>query len=187
LPWWTRPTSTGDEQRYNSWFGPAAYSFMHARCAFVTLNTQTLNTSLPEAAAQWTWLEGELARLAATHPPHLLVCGHMPLCIRSVDEPLNLGDWRQPYMLVAPLARERLLDLLHRHHVSAYLSGHLHYPLDHTHHWPEGHSTRFISVDACGRASDMAEQTFALPSHPGSAGFNVYRVEHTNLIRRAST
>lgn len=181
-PWWTRATTSEDEQRFRGWFGATAYSFMSHGCAFVTFNSQLLNAALPEARAQWDWLAAELARLRAQNPKHLILFTHMPLFVRSPSEELDWSDWRSAYLVISPPGRDYVMDLIKRYRVSAYLSGHWHYPVEHTIAWTETHTTRFITCDASGPASQMAQEQFSLPARATRAAYCLHRVTGDEIV-----
>ncbi|MCC7161990.1 MAG: metallophosphoesterase [Anaerolineae bacterium] len=180
-PWWTRATTTADEEQFRVWFGPTAYSFVYNDCAFVAFNSQLLNGALPEATAQWEWLETELARLAELALAHIILLTHMPLFVRTPDERLDWSDWRNSYLAIAPPGRDRLLALIQKHRVTGYLNGHLHYPQEHTIHWAREHSTHFVTCDASGPASNMAREHFQFKPQVRSL-YCLHHVSRTKIV-----
>jgi hypothetical protein len=181
-PWWTRATTSADEQQFCSWFGSTSYSFTHNDCAFVAFNSQLLNIELPEAVAQWDWLEAELQRLHAIRPTHTILFTHMPLFVASPQERLDWRDWRNSYLVIAPPARDRLLELIQSYRVTAYLCGHWHYPLQRTITWSNDHSTVFVNDAACGPASLMALEHFGLTPLAEPSHYCIHHVERTKIV-----
>src|SRR5581483_10345124 len=88
-PWWTRTTTTTDQQQFRQWFGATCYSVMYRDCAFVAFNSQLMNTALTEEQEQWEWLEAELQRLDELNAVHIVLFTHMPLFVRTPDEQLD--------------------------------------------------------------------------------------------------
>jgi len=181
-PWWTRTTTQVDEQQFRRWFGPTVYSVIYDECALVAFNSQLLNTPLPEAEAQWDWLTAELARLHAQTLSHIILFTHMPLFVRVPDENLDWSDWRNSYLVIAPPARDRLLELIRLNHVTGYLCGHWHYPLQHIVRWSEDHSTSFVICDASGPTSIMAQQQFDLPPRANRSLYCLHHVERSGMV-----
>jgi hypothetical protein len=97
-----------------SWYG---WSAADRRC--LVLNSQIMNTTLPEAEAQWRWLAEEVAAHADRR---LLLFLHLPLYLCDEHDP-DLGH----YDTLGQPARARLLDLIRRHRVELVLSGHAHW------------------------------------------------------------
>jgi hypothetical protein len=180
-PWWTRATSSAEEQQFRTWFGPTAYSVIHQGCAVVALNSQLINGAIPEAQAQAEWLDAELRRLDALHLTHIILLTHMPLFVRSPDEQLDWSDWRNAYLVIAPPGRDRLLELIRKYRVTGYLCGHWHYPLERTIQWSEGHSTHFVVCDASGPASLMAQKQFALPAPAFRSSYCLHHLTSTGI------
>ena len=85
----------------------------------IGINASLLGSGLPEEAAQWTFLEQELARARA---PRTLLLMHYPPFLKTPEE--AGGD----YWNVEPEPRGRLLALLERPEacVIGVLTGHLH-------------------------------------------------------------
>lgn len=186
-PWWTRATTSADENQFRAWFGPTSYSFIHNDCAFVAFNSQLLNGSLPESVAQWDWLTHELARLYALQLTHIVFFTHMPLFLHSPDEQLDWGDWRNSYLVIAPPARDRLLELIRRYRVTGYLCGHWHYPRQRTVQWSGDHSTVFINGDACGPVSVMAQEHFGLGPRAERSWYCVHQMTQTEIVTNFKT
>ena len=78
-PWWARlAVDSRLEAQYRTWFGPNWYAFSYQGVGFVAFDSLIVNSGLPEEAAQWGWLEGTLAELAARKPDHLVLFTHLP-------------------------------------------------------------------------------------------------------------
>lgn len=77
-------------------------------------------SGLPREAEQWAFLEASLKEPAKKTT---LVISHYPPFNRKPDE-------KEEYFNLPPADRERLLGLLKQGKVTAFLSGHLHYPID---------------------------------------------------------
>lgn len=181
-PWWTRTTTETDQEQFRRWFGPTAYSVIYDECAIVAFNSQLLNTPLPEATAQWEWLRTELAQLRARQLAQIVLFTHMPLFVRTPEERLDWNDWRNSYLVIAPPARDRLLELIRLNRVTAYLCGHWHYPLQQKVRWSDGHCTSFVVCDASGPASVMAQQQFDLPPRNRRSIYCLHRVEQSGIV-----
>ncbi|MEE8451030.1 MAG: hypothetical protein V3R99_03915 [Thermoguttaceae bacterium] len=89
---------------------------------FIVLESGVLNRpqGAPEMAEQqMAWLKETLARANAKKCRHTFVFKHYPMCLKSVDEP-------DQYFNVPGTRRKELLELFHRHNVTAVFSGHHH-------------------------------------------------------------
>lgn len=114
-----------------SWVTPAFLADYHARCGrswtswdegdlhFVILNSQIMNSALPEAQEQQRWLEADLAQTTSARSFIFL---HLPPFLRSADEP-DLGH----YDNIGEPARSWLLNLVRRHRVELLLAAHVHW------------------------------------------------------------
>ncbi|MFW6058947.1 MAG: metallophosphoesterase family protein [Phycisphaeraceae bacterium] len=120
------PTTPGfpvTEAALNTWeshFGPTWFSFDHDGIHFVVLNSQILNTALPQAQEQRDWLERDLAE---AHGKRICLFLHLPLFLFAPDEP-HLGH----YDNVGQDDRAWLIELIQRHRVQWMMSGHVHFP-----------------------------------------------------------
>ncbi len=113
---WVEP---GFLKRWDEDFGKSFYSRTEGNCHFVVLNSQIMNTTLPEAIEQREWAEEDLA----SHASHrIFVFMHLPLFLVDEDEP-GLGS----YDVLDEPDRGWLLDLLRRYGVEAFFSGHTHF------------------------------------------------------------
>jgi predicted MPP superfamily phosphohydrolase len=177
-PWWAElAVDSRLEAQYRTWFGPNWYAFSYQGVGFVAFDSLIVNSGLSEEEAQWDWLEGTLAELAARRPDHLVLFTHLPLFIHDPYEQLDPTDFRNRYLVLAPPGRDRLLRLVRRYHVDAVLTGHLHAPWEMSHSWPEGFTTRFVTTGSSGPASPMAIDHFNLPLDPAfGLGFHEHRI-----------
>ena len=101
-------------------FGPSWYSFERDNCHFIVLNSQILNSKLPEADAQWQWFESDLA---AHQNQRLFLFFHLPLYLWDKNEP-GLGH----YDNISPPDRNRLLALIEKYGIELLFAAHVHYP-----------------------------------------------------------
>lgn len=99
---------------YEEHFGRQFYSFGHTGVHFVVVNNALFNSSLPVAAAQWAWLEKELA----AHE-RIFIFTHYPLYLRDAGESEHADNIAEP-------ARSRFLNLVRQHRVEAVFAGHVH-------------------------------------------------------------
>lgn len=99
--------------------GPSWYSWEVGCYHFITLNSQIMNSGLPEEREQWTWLETDL-KASAGSP--VVIFLHLAPFLVWRDEP-GLAH----YDNIAEPARSRLLDLIERHDVRLLFAGHSHF------------------------------------------------------------
>lgn len=104
---------------YHRRFGRSWYSFAAAGRHCIVLNSQIMNSNLPEAAEQRAWLEADLA--AHAHQ-RILLFTHLPLFLRDENEP-HLGH----YDNLGQPDRAWLLDLIRRHQIELVVVGHSHW------------------------------------------------------------
>lgn len=103
-------------------FGKPWYALEHGGCMFIVLESDVLNRPgrAPEMAKQqMAWLKETLAQAEAKKCRHTFVFKHYPMCLGSIDEP-------DQYFNVPLPRRKELLELFHRHNVTAVFSGHHH-------------------------------------------------------------
>ena len=113
---WVTPQTL---EPYHEQFGRSWYGFDHKGLHFAVLNSQILNSDLPEAAQQRQWLETDLA----THSgQRLFLFMHMPPFFVDEDEP-DTGF----YNSIDEPARSWLTDLLRQHRVELLFAGHTHF------------------------------------------------------------
>lgn len=107
-------------EAFEAALGKSFYVSHQPGVRIIALNSSLYGSGLPAEAAQWDFLEKELAQ-PATVPT--IIFEHYPPFIKTADEPGGI------YWNVEPAPRQRLLDLIQRGHVAAVLTGHLHRPL----------------------------------------------------------
>lgn len=106
-------------EEYHRIFGPSWYSFDHGDCHFIILNSQILNSGLPEEVQQKEWLENDLAAHKNTRK---LLFLHLPPYLWEENEP-SLGH----YDNIGQPARGWLLELVRRHTIETLATGHVHF------------------------------------------------------------
>ncbi len=127
----TMPTHPVDAQslaRYHAACGPSWYGFDHADCHFIVLNSQILNSGLPETQFQRAWLEQDLA----AHPgKRTFLFLHLPPYLWDENEP-GLGH----YDNIDRPDRRWLLALVRRYWIEHMAAAHVHFAffdrIDHT-------------------------------------------------------
>jgi 3',5'-cyclic AMP phosphodiesterase CpdA len=184
-PWWARLEVDSDlENQYRGWFGPSWHTFSCRGVHLVGFDSLIINSGLPEEGEQWAWLEETLGALG-DRGEQILLFTHRPLFIRQPDEELDAADFANRYLVIAPPGRDRLLDLIRRHRVTAVLSGHIHVPWARSHTWPEGFTTQFVSTGSSGKPSSMAIEQFDLPLSPAEGlGYHEHLVTGDGLMSR---
>ncbi len=114
----TRPVTPESLAAYHDACGHSWHSFGHGGCRFVVLNSQIMNSPLPEAESQRTWLERELA---AHTGERLFLFLHLPPYVCDEQE-AALGH----YDNIAQPDRGWLLDLVRQHQVESIVAAHVH-------------------------------------------------------------
>ena len=113
---WVEP---GFLKRWDEDFGKSFYSRTAGDTHFIVLNSQIMNTTLPEAIEQREWVEADLA----AHASHrIFMFLHLPPYLVDEDEP-GLGS----YDVLDNPDRTWLLDLCRHYDVEALFSGHTHF------------------------------------------------------------
>ena len=183
VPWWAKlEVDSSIEAQYRGWFGPAWYTFSCRGVHFVGIDSLIINSGLPEEAEQWAWLENTLAEIALRQPEQIVLFTHRPLFIREPDEELDLTNFVNQYVVIAPPGRDRLLGLVRQHRVTAVLSGHIHAPWQMSHTWPEGFTTQFVCTGSSGKPSHLAIEQFDLPLSPAEGlGYHQHWVTEDGL------
>lgn len=115
----THPTTPEGLAAYHDRVGRSFYSFDHGDHHLVVLNSQIMNTDLPEAAEQDTWLDADLA---AAEGRRIAVFIHLPPYLFDPSDPA-FGN----YDVIAEPARARLLDAVARHRVELLCAAHVHF------------------------------------------------------------
>ncbi|WP_075223212.1 metallophosphoesterase family protein [Acuticoccus yangtzensis] len=101
---------------YEALFGADHGAFTHGPMRVVMVNSQIINSGSDREAAQWAWLEAELA---AHQDKRLFVFGHQPLRLVAADEAEHYDNTAEP-------GRGRMLDLLARYGAESWMSAHVH-------------------------------------------------------------
>ncbi len=106
-------------QRYRKFIGEDYYSFEHKGYTFVIVNTQLWKSPLKgESKKHDRWFKRSLQGASKKRRPIFLV-GHYPLYLKSSDEKEGKNN--------LPLKkRKKLLSLMKKRGVVAYLTGHIH-------------------------------------------------------------
>ena len=104
---------------YHQSFGKSWYSFDQGDCHFVVLNSQIMNSTLPDTAEQQAWAENDLAQHTNKR---LFVFLHLPPYLFDETEP-SMGH----YDNLANPARAWLLDLVRVHRIEMLVAGHVHF------------------------------------------------------------
>jgi 3',5'-cyclic AMP phosphodiesterase CpdA len=112
-----KPLSTERRQHWIDHFGPDWWVDDVGAWRFIGLNTQLLDSQLPEEDEQWAFLQSALTE---STPLSIGLYLHKPLFLRSPDE----ND--QQLSALFPSARRRLLALIDRHRIRFVGSGHQH-------------------------------------------------------------
>lgn len=104
---------------YHERFGSSWYSWDAGGLHFIVLNSQILNSSLPEVEEQRAWLEAELAN---NRDKRHVVLLHLPLFLHDPSEP-HLGH----YDNIGEPARSWLIDQIEQANVELVLASHVHF------------------------------------------------------------
>lgn len=116
---WTPPANARTLSWFHERYGNSWRSFTRGPCRFILINSQILNSDLPESREQASWLEKELEAHAGSR---ILLFLHMPPFFVDEKEP-DTGF----YNSVDEPARSWLSGLLRRHAVEALFCGHTHF------------------------------------------------------------
>ena len=103
-------------ERYIELFGADHGAFSHGPIHVVMVNSQIINSGTAREAAQWAWLEAELA---ANAHKRLFVFGHQPLRLVADDEAEHYDNTAEP-------GRGRMLALLEKYGAESWMSAHVH-------------------------------------------------------------
>ena len=166
----TRPVTLESLERYRSGFGPSWYSFDRGGCHFIVINSQILNTDMPESESQQDWLERDLA-LHGRKRVFLFL--HLPLFLEHPDEP-HVGN----YDNIGQPDRAWILDLVRRHRVEAVCAAHVHFAFLNTFG-----PTRIYNIPSTSFVRPGFSHLFTGPSPPEQGrddapklGFYLFRV-----------
>ncbi len=166
----TLPVTLESLERYQSDFGPSWFSFDHGNCHFIVINSQILNTDLPESGSQRDWLERDL-ELHGRKRVFLFL--HLPPFLEHPDEP-HAGN----YDNIGQPDRCWILDLVRRHGVEAVCAAHVHFAF-----LNRVGSTRIYNIPSTSFARPGFSHLFTGPSPPEQGrddapklGFYLFRV-----------
>lgn len=163
---WVTPANL---KRWEDDFGPSFHAVSHDDLQFLFLNSQIMNSDLPEAIEQQEWVEWELSNAAYARRFIFL---HMPPFLVDEDEP-GLGS----YDAIGEPARGWLLSVCRRYGVEAVFAGHTHFRL-----YNRVGSTRIHCLPSTTTTRPGFPEAFAvLPEFEGKAdneklGFCLLRV-----------
>lgn len=115
----THPVSPESLANYHQVCGRSWYRVDQADCRLLVINSQILDTDLPEEREQREWLETEMA---SAEGKRLMLFLHLPLYLGKEDEPA-LGN----YDVLGVSSRRWLLDLIKRHEVRFVAGAHVHF------------------------------------------------------------
>jgi len=115
----THPVDPETLEYYHRRCGPSWYSFDRGDLHFVVLNSQIMNTGLPQEREQQAWVEADLA---ANTGRRIFLFLHLPPYLWDPAEP-HLGH----YDNLGQPARAWLLDLARQRQVEAIFAGHVHF------------------------------------------------------------
>ena len=115
----TRPVTAESLDDFHRILGPSWYSLDLGPLHVVVLNSQIMNTDLPEADAQRRWAEQDLADHSGRR---LVVMLHLPPYLDVPGEP-GLGH----YDNIAEPDRSWLTELMSGHEVELLLAAHVHF------------------------------------------------------------
>lgn len=128
LPESHQPVNAQRLARWQKHIGPDRWAENFGNWLLVGLNSLIIGSDSEEEAAQFSWLEQELAR---SNGRPIAVFAHKPLFVDDPDE----GD--TGYWGIRPRARQQLYDLFTAYNVRLHASGHLH----------RAFTTRFEAID----------------------------------------
>ena len=117
----TMPTSPATEKLlswYHQEIGPSWFSFDRGECHFVCLNSQIMNTDLPQAREQHEWVEEDLRDNSGKRTFLFL---HLPPYLWTPEE-----AFRGNYDNLDEPERSWLLDLICRYSVEVLFAAHVH-------------------------------------------------------------
>ena len=115
----THPVRRGNLAAYHEKMGLSWQSFDRGECSFILINSQILNTGIPEEHEQCAWLERILAELKGRR---IFLFIHLPLFLFDRTEP-STGH----YDNIGEPARSWLIELVQQFSVELVISGHVHF------------------------------------------------------------
>ncbi|MDE2832457.1 MAG: metallophosphoesterase [Gemmatimonadota bacterium] len=162
---------------FHELFGPSWYSFDRDDCHFIVLNSQILNSKIPEADDQWKWFESDLEK---HKNQRLFLFFHLPLYLGDKNEP-GLGH----YDNISPPDRDRLLALIEKYGIERLFAAHVHYPF-----YDKIGKTRYFITPSTSFTRPGFGHLYASAPPPeqgrddtGKLGFYLLRIraEHTDI------
>lgn len=135
---------------YRTTVGADYYEFMHKGYAFVVTNSQLWKSDVEgESEKHDQWFKERLSK-HMKNQNNLIVIGHIPLYLEQSDEEENYSNF--------PVGkREEMLSLFEQHEVEAYLTGHTHRTIIHTHN-----HTQLVSGETSSKNFDDRPMGFRL-------------------------
>ena len=115
----THPASAESLAGYHEACGQSWYRLDREDCVLLVINSQILDTGMPEEQEQRVWLENELQ---ATQNKRVLLFLHLPLYLGTPDEPAT-GN----YDVLGNESRRWLLDLIAQYEVAFVAGAHVHF------------------------------------------------------------
>lgn len=115
----TDPVKPHVLEEYHKDIGPSWYSFNHGGCHFVVVNSQILNSDLPEREEQREWLEKDLQECQCER---ILLFFHLPAYLWDEKEKAT-GH----YDNIGQPDRAWLLGLVKEYKIELAAAGHVHY------------------------------------------------------------
>ena len=113
---WVTP---GSLAAYHALYGRSWYSWDQQDIHFIALNSQIMNTTLPQADEQRRWVESDLVAHAGQRTFMFL---HLPPFLEDEHEPA-LGHYHN----LGKVARAWLLNLVRKHKVEVVFASHTHF------------------------------------------------------------
>ena len=128
---------------YEQHFGRPWYSFWHHHSQFIVMESNVLKH--PQGAPgtlekQLDWLKTTLQESDGANVRHRVVFMHHPMCLTNVNE-------KSSYFNIPSGLRAELLELFHRHNVTAVFSGHCH-----KNALVEDEGLKLVTTSSCGKA-----------------------------------
>lgn len=172
------PASPTTEAMINAWtneFGTQYQAFSHENVRFILLNSQLINSGLPDEARQRQWFEAELEQADG----RVMVMLHHPPYLCFPDEPDHYDNTDPP-------GRDWLLELVERYEVEAMFAGHAH------NFWYDrfAQTDYYLAPSTCFVRQDYSEMLRASPPEYSEFGrddcaklgyfiVNVFKAGHT--------
>ncbi len=163
------PVTAQTLKAWEAHYGKTWFSFDDSDIHFIILNSQILNTDLPQADQQRQWLEDDLAK---TNGRRTCLFLHLPLFLSSPDEPY-IGN----YDNVGEPDRSWLIGLIKKHNVQWMMSGHVHFPF-----FQRIGNARYLTSQATSFTRPGFSHLFSSPP-PADQGRDQHQLLGFHLIR----